>query len=140
MKSKSRRSKRVHCQHCGEPVIVWAQVGGTFQKVPYRLGPKAKAVTCGVCVSNGVLGKQKLDQIWGELITDLKMLSTKLKSVRRRLKLTQEDIGKILGVDRSMVAKVERGQKVMPESWNDLLRGHIFDKYDLTPTISKSVT
>lgn len=128
------------CSNCGEEIYSWQVIKGEYQLAPYRVGPKTTTVVCGKCIGHGLLTKKKLDEVWGELITDLKKPIVNLRSYRKQLKMNQEQLAEILKVDRSMVAKVERGRKPMPESWREILRGHIFEKHGLHTLSEKNVT
>jgi DNA-binding XRE family transcriptional regulator len=44
-----------------------------------------------------------------------------LRAWRKGKKLTQKDLGKSLGVSQQTVAKVERGERVMPERWLEII-------------------
>jgi hypothetical protein len=132
--------RKLTCKNCGELPESCQIVPKLYRNVVSRPGPGTKEILCGTCIGNGYLSKQKLDEVWGELITDLKTIDTKLKSIRKRLKLTQDDLAEVLGVTRNMITMVERGQKAMPKTWSELIRGYVFKQYGLSSQIQKNVT
>lgn len=125
MKSNQSNSKQAECKHCGEPIWTWQMVEKEIVQVPYVLEHGAISVTCGKCVANGVLRAESFEARRKQLVELLKEPINNLKHFRKKMGVNQEELASILGVDRSMISKVEKGLKPMPESWKEKIKGHI---------------
>jgi len=97
------------CRICGNPSYV---LNAKMEKVPFRKNRDAKNFICGSCVADGYL-KPKVKEP-GDKHFDL-------REWRKTKGLTQLKLAEVLEVDRSMVAKVEIGEKVIPRHWEPLL-------------------
>jgi hypothetical protein len=81
------------------------------KKVQFKPVPGAKSFVCGLCVARG-------DAFVRKAPDDPKFC---LKSWRNDRKLTQAALAMKLGIDRSMISKVESGEKLMPREWIGML-------------------
>jgi DNA-binding XRE family transcriptional regulator len=86
--------------------------GSMSKKVPFRKSSDAIEFICGLCIARGRLRPRvrKPDQA-----------DFDLREWRKARKLTQLKLAEALGVDRSMVAKVEIGEKVLPGRWQSII-------------------
>ncbi len=94
------------CRICEKPSLVMD--GYCKGKVPFQPAPDAKSFICGPCVA------------YGHLKPEVKQPDEKhfdLKEWRKGKGLTQTALALKLGIDRSMISKVESGEKVMPSRW-----------------------
>ena len=102
------------CRICGNPSMVMnagKDKEGPFRKVPFGKNRDARSFICGLCVADGAL----------RLVEDPEESHFDLRVWRKAKRLTQVDLAKVLEVDRSMVAKVEIGEKSVPVSWGPFL-------------------
>jgi DNA-binding XRE family transcriptional regulator len=67
----------------------------------------------------GVYPLKRLKDIWADKRLDE---GSDLKTWRKDRGLTQAKVAEILGVDQSIVSRVERGEKVMPSRWVSCLK------------------
>jgi len=99
------------CRLCNKPSMVMD--GHYKRKVPFKPAPDAKSFVCGLCVARGDAFARKTPE-------DPKFC---LKTWRKDRKLTQAALAMKLGIDRSMISKVESGEKIMPREWIKMLSG-----------------
>ena len=99
------------CRICDKPSMVMK--GDYSGKVQFKPAPDAKSFVCGLCVARGDAFVRKPPE-------DPKFC---LKTWRKDRKLTQAALAVKLGIDRSMISKVESGEKVMPNKWMRMLSG-----------------
>ena len=112
------------CRVCNEPSMVMD--GHNKKKVPFQPASDAKSFVCGLCVAYGHAFVRKPPE-------DPKFC---LKTWRKDRKLTQAALAMKLGIDRSMVSKVESGEKVMPSKWMRMISG--LKKCDLDDELYQS--
>ena len=99
------------CSICDKPSMVMDE--HYKKKVPFKPAPDAKSFVCGLCVAHGRAFPRK----------GVEDPNFCLKTWRKDRKLTQVALAVKLGIDRSMVSKVESGEKVMPGKWIRMLSG-----------------
>jgi DNA-binding XRE family transcriptional regulator len=83
-----------------------------YKKVPFQPALDARSFICGLCV------------VYGYLKPEIKQPDDKhfdLKEWRKGKGLTQVALALKLGIGRSMISKVESGEKVMPSRWAKML-------------------
>ena len=116
------------CRVCDKPSMV---MDGDYRgKVPFKPHPKARSFVCGLCVANRRAFARKSPE-------DPEFC---LKTWRREKKLTQAALARKLGIDRSMISKVESGEKVMPSGWIKILAAQKCDPDDESYQPPKNVT
>jgi DNA-binding XRE family transcriptional regulator len=98
------------CKVCGKPSMVMS--GDYGKKVPFKKAKDAESFTCGICIAYGRVNLKPKQP-------DQKHFD--LKEWRKSKGLTQAALAETLQVDRSMIAKVETGEKMIPGSWEALL-------------------
>jgi DNA-binding XRE family transcriptional regulator len=81
------------------------------RKVQFKPAPDAKSFVCGLCVARRDAFARKTPE-------DPQFC---LKTYRKDMKLTQAALAMKLGIDRSMISKVESGEKLMPREWIGML-------------------
>jgi hypothetical protein len=95
-------------------VMGYEKVGNTqvYAKIPFRKNRDARSFICGSCVARGAL-KPKVTQPEEEHFD--------LRAWRQSRGLTQFALAETLRVDRSIISKVETGEKLIPRNWEPIL-------------------
>jgi DNA-binding XRE family transcriptional regulator len=105
----------MNCAVCGKASMVMGYKDGRYTKVPYQPPSDVKRFICGLCVARGRLSEfERRKPTAKKKVVDLKRW-------RKDRKLTQVQAAEMLGVDQSMVSKVEREEKAVPARWQALM-------------------
>lgn len=111
---------KLPCDYCGMPPTSWQLRRGGYAECVSEQPPGTKKVMCGTCVSHGRPRAWREQEIIHSLESG-DQVKVPLKEWRKSKKLTQNDLAKVLMVNRVQIAKVEKGGRLMPARWRQII-------------------